>query len=623
MKINLAKFWIALPAFAAVFTLHVRAASVTAALDPAEITMGDSAQLTVTVSGAQEQPSVPNVDGLDITPIGQSTQIEVVNGSITANASFTYNITPQHGGTFVIPAMHAGGAASQPVTLHVINGSSSSSAPAQASPSGQGPVTQPPAATSSPDDTPVPAEQGKFGSLQLIVPKKEVYEGELIPVEVRATIPDDLQANISDLPQFTSDGFTLNSLSTKPERSEQIVNGRPCTVLSWHSAMTAVKSGDYPVSLQMPESVIVMQRLQQSNPDDDVFGDFFRHAFANMGAKKEVTLKTADTSLKVLPLPQANRPADFAGAVGQFQVEATASPTKVNAGDPITLSLKISGTGNFDRVSSDMLAADAHWKSYSTKSHFDANDTVNYQGTKTFEQPIIPNDASITAVPSLSFSFFDPEKRQYVTSTTPPIPVTVTGSSIAPAPSTPVATSPVATTAPTAPTPPPASSTPVSTDGLRANQLDPGFFVSTLRPIYLNPWFLAGQSLPLLALLCGLALVRRQELASHPQRTRATAAQQAIRQQINAMDEAMKNHQTDAFFVHARSALQQRLGQRWNLRPETITIAEIDARLGNESENIRPIFEMADQASYSDLQFEDADLRQWRQVVLNELAEKN
>ena len=153
--------------------------------------------------------------------------------------------------------------------------------------------------------------------------------------------------------------------------------------------------------------------------------------------------------------------------------------------------------------------------------------------------------------------------------------------------------------------------------------IESGSYVSTLRPIYLNPWFLAGQSLPLLALLGGLALIRRQKLVSHPERVRASAVQIAIRQQIEAMDEAMKNQQTDAFFVHARNALQQRLGQQWNLRPETITLADIEARLGGESGNVRPIFEMADQASYSDLHFEEADLRQWRQVVINELAEKN
>ena len=111
--------------------------------------------------------------------------------------------------------------------------------------------------------------------------------------------------------------------------------------------------------------------------------------------------------------------------------------------------------------------------------------------------------------------------------------------------------------------------------------------------------------------------------ARAPERMRATAVQRAIRQQIEAMDEAMRNRQTDAFFVHARSALQQRLGQQWNMRPETITLADIEAHLGDELETVRPIFEMADQASYSDLHFADADLRQWREAVMSQLAEKN
>ena len=42
-----------------------------------------------------------------------------------------------------------------------------------------------------------------------------------------------------------------------------------------------------------------------------------------------------------------------------------------------------------------------------------------------------------------------------------------------------------------------------------------------------------------------------------------------------------------------------------------------------KSETVRPIFQMADQASYSDLHFEESDLRQWREIIVNELAEKN
>ena len=304
--------------------------------------------------------------------------------------------------------------------------------------------------------------------------------------------------------------------------------------------------------------------------------------------------------------------------MGQFEAEASASPAKVNAGDPITLRLKVTGTGNFDRVSSNVLPGDTHWKTYSPKSHFDAEDSVGYQGAKTFEQPIIPIDGGISSIPSLSFSFFDPEKRQYVTRTTAPVAVTISGSSVASTANvSPAALTPVPAQPQAAPSPAP----PASSD-LRPNKIESGSFVATLQPIYLNPWFLAAQGLPILAFLAGIAFIRRQEKVSHPERKRATAMQQAVRQQISAMDEAIKNHQTDAFFIHARSALQQRLGQQWNLRPEAITLADIDAHLGRGSENIRSIFEMADQASYSDLQFEDADLRQWRQVVLDELAEK-
>jgi hypothetical protein len=597
-------------------TWQARAATVTATLDPQQISVGDSAQLTVTVSGASGQPTTPNVDGLDIQAVGQSTQIEIVNGSMTANASFTYQITPQHEGTFTIPALQAGGASSQPITLRVGKGSPSGLAgsPAQNNlpPASTGPVVLPPggsapAAGSTPE---IPAD--RFGSIQMTLAKKEFYVGELVPVDIKVFIPEDVQASITDLPQFTSDGFTLNSLGTKPERSEQVANGRAYTVFTWHSALTGVKTGDYPATLKMPLTVIVQQQMPQGADADDMFNNFFKNAMSAMGQRKEITLTSADQTLKVLPLPTENRPANFSGAVGQFDIEASASPTTVNAGDPVTLRLKITGSGNFDRVSTNMLPADVHWKSYSPKSHFDASDNIGFSGTKTFEQPIIPADSSVTSVPSVSFSFFNPETRQYVTRTTAPVEITVSGTA-------PVASAPIVAASP-APSNQPAT-TPSS--DLRPNKLETGAFVSTLRPVYLSPWFIAGQAIPLLALIGGLAFIRRQKDISHPERLRATAVQQAIRSQIDAMDTAMKNRQTEAFFIHARSAFQQRFGHEWKMTPDAITLADVEARLHDGLDTVRPVFEMADQAKYSDLHFEDADLQQWREAVVNQLAEKN
>jgi hypothetical protein len=616
------KIWLAGLAALVAITVMVRGATVTATLDPEQIALGDSTQLTVTVSGSSEQPTLPNIDGLVVQSVSQGTQISIVNGSMTSSASVTYEITPQRAGTFTIPALQVGDAKSQPLTLRVGQGSAAmAQAPANAQPqapppSNPGPVVMPPNAPVA--SATVPAGSGRYGSIEVTVPKKEFYEGEMVPVQIKAFIPREVQATNYEEPQITSDGLTVDSLSTvKPSQTNEVVEGRVYTVLTWNSSLTALKPGDFTINLKMPLTIVVARQAPQTSDDDDSFNNFFRNAFAAMdgGEKKEVTI-TGDTEpLKVLPLPQASRPAGFTGAVGQFDAATSASPTKVNAGDPVTLKLTITGRGNFDRVSSDMLASDSNWKTYSTKNHFDAQDSIDYEGTKTFEQPVIPNNGSITAVPSLTFSYFDPEARRYVTRTCPPIPIDVSGAAASPAPV--VAPAPSGAVASANPPPAPAATGP----DLRMNRIESGSFVATLRPVYLSPLFLAGQALPLLALLGGLAFLRNRRDALHPDRARLTAANQAVRREVEAMDAAMRDQQAGPFFVHARNALQQRFGQQWNMRPEAITVTDVEARVTGDSSNLRSIFEMADQASYSDLHFGEADLQQWRQVVMNELAE--
>jgi len=341
MKRNQLLFWMLAAVLA--LTAQVRAATVTATLDPAQIAMGDSSQLTVTVSGAQDQPNVPQVDGLDITAVGQSTQIEVVNGSVTANASNTYTVTPQHEGTFIIPAIHAGGAASQPITLHVGAGSgpANTTAPAQnLPPPNVGPVVQPPQAPGqNPGDT-TPAPEGQFGSIQVMLPKKEVFVGELVPVDIKAIIPEDVQASVTDLPQFTSDGFTLNSLSPKPEQTVQAINGRAYNVITWHSALTGVKTGDYPLSLQMPLTVIVQQRMPQPSDPPPISS---KASSTTSTARPSSTKPPARNSSRARPSPTStkstNAPASTALSPtnsGANSATRPKTPSTTSAGAAIT-----------------------------------------------------------------------------------------------------------------------------------------------------------------------------------------------------------------------------------------------------------------------------------------------
>ena len=92
--------------------VNVHAAEVTATLEPAQVAVGETAELTVTITGSDsDAPNVPAVPGLDIAHVGQSTQVQIVNGSMTASNIQTFEVTPQHGGTFTIPAIQADGGA--------------------------------------------------------------------------------------------------------------------------------------------------------------------------------------------------------------------------------------------------------------------------------------------------------------------------------------------------------------------------------------------------------------------------------------------------------------------------------------------------------------------------------
>jgi hypothetical protein len=92
-----------------------------------------------------------------------------------------------------------------------------------------------------------------------------------------------------------------------------------------------------------------------------------------------------------------------------------------------------------------------------------------------------------------------------------------------------------------------------------------------------------------------------------------------VREEVQAMDSAVAKEDAAAFFLSARGALQQRLGERWRMLPQAITLNEINARLNGDGDNIRPIFEFADAISYSRQSPDAEGLREWKSLVLNEL----
>lgn len=589
-----------------------KAPGINATLEPSAIAVGEAAQLTVTVSGkSTDAPQLPAVNGLEFQPVGQSSQVQVINGAMTANLNYTYVVVPTRPGNFTIPAIKIGrgtdAAMSQPMVLKV-GGVAGGSAPA----GNRANQNALPAPAVNGEEEPVSAaEQQSVGFLRLVTPKQEFFVGEMVPVELKAYFRDGIELRVDGLPKLNSDAFTMNKLGDQPVSSRQTINGVRYAVFTWPTLITAVKAGDYEMSVELPTTVTVRQQAQRphsrrGNPfGDDFFDDVFNNFFG-MATQKQMVLNSEPGGVQILPLPTENRPASFTGAVGQFDLAAETTPTQTAAGDPVTLKLKISGAGNFDRVTAPAVEKSDAWKTYKPSVKFEPGDSAGYSGAKNFEQALVPTKAGRLEIPALAFNYFDPEKKQYVTRTTSPVSV-----EIAPGQTT------TATTVPAKPTPPIADS---AASDLAPNQLTSGHFNATLQPWFTNPWIVAAAFLPsVLALFAGLLLRRRQRLARDPKQVRVANAHRVLRVQLETMDRAAADGDTGSFFAAACAAFQNLLGLRWSLPPRTITLAEINARLNGEADGLRTIFGLADEAVYTGRAFAPDELRQLQTLVNNEL----
>ena len=155
---------------------------------------------------------------------------------------------------------------------------------------------------------------------------------------------------------------------------------------------------------------------------------------------------------------------------------------------------------------------------------------------------------------------------------------------------------------------------------LAPNRVEPGRFVSTLRPLFLLPWFLIVNLVALAGIAAAALSVRRRvRLVRSPHLLRASLAGRALRAHMAAMAVAIRNAEAGDFFVAACSALQHGLAKHWGLPADTITLAEIKARTNGDAGDLRRVFEMADRVARTGQHLPPDDLLYWQIIVKREL----
>jgi oxygen tolerance protein BatD len=563
-------------------------------IEPALIRLGESATIRVTsLDGYLNSLPLPTVPGLAFEVIGRSQGLEFVDGKSIPATYIMIRVTPQFAGIFSIPGLTP---KSPSIGLEVV----SRDAPnPYAWPNHKLSPPPPPLSTAAvPKGIQLKAAGAAF--VQLVIPTRTVYVGESVPVDIELGLRPGIVTSLNGPPTLNGGDFTLNNLSKQPLRRNQVIEGSPFLVMTWHSALTAVKPGGFSLSVEVPLSVKLDTRSAEDREFAARLGWPFSQIFYNGVAPKDVTIASPASELNVLSLPAQGRLNDFSGAIGDFQVSSDISASRVTAGDPLTLRLHISGVGNFDRVDAPMFDHLEHWKTYPATSSFTPSDAAGDKGEKVFEQPLIAALPGEQSIPGLGFSYFNPNTQHYVRAHTQPIKVIVAAS---------LADSSLG--APAEARSPNGTPTSRYAQGLRPDHPRPQSSVSELRPLYFQAPFLAIPAT--LALILGGSW-----LAVRPQPARVTS--KAVERALAQLDAAARSADPVSFFEVARNALLQGFATRWQMPPDQISLSELKARLGTPGEDVARLFALADEAKYSDYQPGDSDLQRWLGLIRGQLT---
>jgi hypothetical protein len=348
-----------------------------------------------------------------------NSSIQIINGSMTqsVNYSFTYFVQADKEGSYSI----------EPASITVQGKSYKSNAisvqvvKAQANQQ-QNQQNQQNQGNQRNQQNQQSASAGISGNdlfVKAILSKSEVTQGEHLLVTFKIYTKVNL-VGFEDIkfPSFT--GFWSSEIKLPEQISlkRENVNGVVYQVAELRkNILVPQKSGTLTIDPITVTSIVQVRSQGKRKTGDPFFDNFFNDPFFNnsvQNVKKEV--KSQPVTIRVKPLPEAGKPADFAGAVGSFTLKANVDKTKVKANDAINLKVTVSGNGNLELIDKLNIEFPSDFEVYDPKLKDNiATTNAGVSGSRTFEYLIIPRNPGKYTINPVQLSFYNLGTKKYQT----------------------------------------------------------------------------------------------------------------------------------------------------------------------------------------------------------------
>ena len=371
--------------------LSAGAMDVTFDVQPRLLNLGETAQATLTFHGVRSAPNIefPAIPGLQITGTGQQMQF----GTGGSRVILTYNLFPQKPGTHFIG----------PYTLE-FNGEQIQIPEVALE------VRAPQGGTA--------ASTNEMIFARITLPDTAPYIHQVFDIVLGLySLPGvELTREVNLLGGLPESGFVLSPFEELQTVREEI-GGQFYNLRRFRARARALTAGTFTLSPALRVGV-VDRNQRRADP-------FFDSPFFGGPAATPVNLAMPKADLAIRPIPAEGRPADYNGGVGRFDLAIDVRPRELEVGKPITVSIRLEGSGNIAAVLPPSYRDADQYKAYEARQVGAAPDAAAEGGAKTFEQVVIPRTESLAELPALQFSFFDPESAQYRTVAAGPFPLTV------------------------------------------------------------------------------------------------------------------------------------------------------------------------------------------------------
>ncbi len=384
MIMSTLKYFTSILAAVAALTATSGHAQTTSRLSTSFLARGEQALLEVSIADGEptELPQISEIARVSILPSGRGPQTRILPGR-RLEYVFEYVVTSYDIGKYVIPPIRVmvdgDETRTEPLDFMIFN----------------------------PDDLQWSEVQAGDKMIRYASSFRAMnttpFENETTPTEIKLFVPEEMIVEDWGIPDFQRDGLTAWRFQPSPRPSRINLLGRRYLSVAYPSTITPTRIGKVAIG---PAKVRLTTRETVLDP------------FPRM-VNPEVYIQVPQLEFEVKPLPEG-APEGFENAVGRFQLTASAAVTDLQEGDPVTVELVVSGSGNLDTMRPPKLENPAGWKIYGTTTEQRGDERRQLSGSVVFHQSLRPLEMK-SEIPPFRLVVFDPKDETYKTLTTEPI----------------------------------------------------------------------------------------------------------------------------------------------------------------------------------------------------------